>query len=105
LLAIFDKLFVFAFVFVKQVRLLCNASPYVRKYVSSVCCLVMLACVRKSLYIEYGVVQRVRFAYVCCVRVVCAGVGVSLCLCMGVVSAVLVWVCAWVSCVRREFCS
>ena len=40
-----------------------------------------------SLHIEYGVVQRVRFECVCCVRVVCASVCVSLCLCMGVVSA------------------
>ena len=47
----------------------------------------MLACVRKSLYIEYGVVQRVRFAYVCCVRVMCASVCVSCVLCAGVVSA------------------
>ena len=53
----------------------------------------MLVHVRTSLHIEYGVVQRVCFACVCCVRVVCAGMGVSLCLCMGVVSAVLVCVC------------
>ena len=47
-----------------------------------------------SLHVEYGVVQRVRFECVCCVRVVCAGVCVSAFVC-GVVSACVccVWAC------------
>ncbi len=66
-------IFVFAFVFVEKVRLLCNATPYVRK-ASSVCCFGVSGVCTMSLYIEYGVVQRVRFECVCFVCVWCVPV-------------------------------